>query len=189
MLVALDQLAPGFLIAAPMLQDPNFEHTVVLMCLHNEEGGLGLVLNRPAPLSMEEIMGQLELPTRTRLNQDAMIGGPVAVESGMLLYHCQPEEEPREDEIQVAEDLRLTPSREVLEQIASGSGPGEYMMFLGHSGWGPGQLESEMSAGAWIPAKLNLELIFSTPAEERWNTALEEEGINPMSLGAFKPQA
>ncbi len=186
---ALEQLAPGFLIAAPMLHDPNFDRTLVLMCLHNEQGALGLVINRPSPLSMKEILGQLDLPTAGAQGRDAMIGGPVAVENGMLLYRCPSHEEAREDEIHVTDDLRLTPNRDMLEQIARGDGPGDYLMFLGHSGWGPGQLESEMSAGAWIPASLNTEIIFDTPVDERWGQALQDEGINPVSLGSFKPQA
>ena len=189
MTVALDQLAPGFLIAAPALNDPNFEHTVVLMCLHNEEGALGLIVNRPAPLTMQEILTQLELPCHGDHHQPAMVGGPVAVENGMLLYRCPAGTEAREDEIEVTPELRLTPSSDLLEEIALGEGPEDHLMFLGHSGWGPGQLEEEISIGSWIPAGLDTELIFEAPMESRWELALATEGISLMGLGAFKPQA
>jgi len=189
MTIALDQLAPGFLVAAPTLNDPNFERTLVLMCLHNDEGALGLVVNRPAPLTMQEILTQLELPSRGDHQEQAMVGGPVAVENGMLLYRCPASAEPREDEIEVTPELRLTPSSDLLQEIALGKGPEDHLMFLGHSGWGPGQLEEEISAGSWIPATLDPELIFEAPMDTRWELALAAEGINLMGLGAFKPQA
>ena len=187
--VALDQLAPGFLIAAPTLNDPNFSRTVVLMCMHNDEGALGLVINRPAPLTMLEILAQLDLPNDGVRDKAAMVGGPVAVESGMLLYRCSAQDEVREDEIVVSPELRLTPSSELLEEIALGEGPDQHLMFLGHSGWGPGQLEEEISSGSWIPAGLDVDLIFSSPMESRWELALATEGISIMGLGAFRPQA
>ena len=189
MTVALDQLAPGFLIAAPTLNDPNFARTVVLMCVHNDEGALGLVVNRPAPLTLLEILAQLDLPCEGVRDKAAMVGGPVAVESGMLLYRCSAQDETREDEIEVAPELRLTPSSDLLEEIANGQGPEQHLMFLGHSGWGPGQLEEEISGGSWIPAGLDMDLIFSSPMEARWELALATEGISIMGLGAFRPQA
>lgn len=186
--IALDQLAPGFLIAAPTLNDPNFERTVVLMCMHNEEGALGLVINRPAPLTLREILAQLDLPSAGIRDKDAMVGGPVAVESGMLLYRCAAETECREDEIEVTPELRLTPSSEMLEEIAAGKGPAQHLMFLGHSGWGPGQLEEEISGGSWIPASLDMDLIFSSPMEARWEQSLASEGLSMLGIGAFRPQ-
>ena len=187
MVSILQSLAPGLLVAAPSLRDPNFDHTVLLMCVHNAEGAMGLVINRPAPVSLADILRQMEIDVDAKNNKSAMVGGPVAVENGLLLYQADAASETREDELRVSEQLRLCPNQAVLRAISRGRDPTQYHVFLGHSGWGPGQLEGEISQGAWIPTKLRLELIFDTPIEQRWEQALIREGINPSQVGAFRP--
>jgi putative transcriptional regulator len=189
MVSSMETLAPGFLIAAPMLQDPNFDKSVVLMCVHNEEGAMGLVVNRPSPLSMKDIMLQLGLECADDITQPAMVGGPVALDSGLLLYEADINAEKREDELDITDQLRLCPNRELLAAIGMGKGPQRYQMYLGHAGWGPGQLENEISQGAWIPAKMRIELVFTIPIEERWEESLRGEGLHPGQFGTFRPQA
>jgi putative transcriptional regulator len=189
MTTTIETIAPGFLIAAPMLKDPNFDRTVVLMCLHNEEGAMGLIINRPAPLTMRDILQQLGLDCVDEGAQNAMVGGPVALDSGLLLYQVTPETERRDDELVITDDLRLCPNREVLLSIGNGRGPRQYHMFLGHAGWGPGQLEAELAQGAWIPAPMRLDLIFSTPMDLRWEDALRGEGLALAQFGSSRPQA
>lgn len=171
-----------------MLRDRNFERTVVLMCLHNEEGAMGLVINRPAPVSIRDILLQLGLECSADGGQSVMMGGPVAPESGLLLYQSE-DSEARDDELPVSEGLRLCPNRDLLQEIGLGQGPSTYHMFLGHSGWGPGQLENEISQSAWIPAPLRLDLIFATPFERRWEEALRGAGFHPAQFGHSRPQA
>jgi len=191
MSTTIETIAPGFLIAAPMLKDPNFDRTVVLMCIHNEEGAMGLIINRPAPLTMRDILQQLgmECVNEPEGAQTAMVGGPVALDSGLLLYQVTPESEHRDDELVITEELRLCPNRDMLHAIGKGQGPRKYHMFLGHSGWGPGQLEAEFAQGAWIPAPMRLDLIFSTPIDTRWEEALRGEGVSPAQFGSSRPQA
>jgi putative transcriptional regulator len=187
---SIETLAPGFLIAAPMLQDPNFERTVVLMCLHNEEGAMGLVINRPAPFSLRDIMTQLGLECTVEAGQSALVGGPVALNNGLLLYETGSEEGKRDDELLVTSELRLSPNRDLLAAIGQGTGPARFHMFLGHAGWGPGQLEGEIAEGAWIPTPLSHPLIFNIPVERRWDEALRQEGLNPAQIGkSDHPQA
>jgi len=186
---AFDTLAPGFLIAAPMLRDRNFEHTVVLMCLHSDDGAMGLVINRPAPLSIKDILVQLDLACTVEAGQNILVGGPVSPDSGLLLYEVDPRAEEKEDELSVTDGLRLCPNRELLQAIGVGTGPDTYHMFLGHAGWGPGQLEAELSQGAWIPTKLRLDLIFGVPFEQRWEEALRCEGMHPAQFGHNRPSA
>ncbi len=171
-----------------MLQDPNFDRTVVLMCVHNDEGAMGLVINRAAPLTMRDIVLQMGMECSVEVSQDALVGGPVALDSGLLLYEAGVDET-REDELRVTEELCLCPNRDLLSDIGKGLGPQKYHMFLGHSGWGPGQLEQEISQGAWIPAHMRMELIFSVPLDDRWDDALRGEGLHPGQLGSFRPQA
>lgn len=188
-LTRLEQIAPGLLIAAPMLRDPNFERTVVLMCIMSDEGAMGLVINREAPLDMRDILTQLGLKCIGEGAKPLMLGGPVAQDSGLLLYRVDPEGPRGEDELTVTEDLRLCPNRDLLQEIGEGRGPAQYHMFLGHAGWGPGQLENELAHGAWIPAGLRLDLIFSVPLAERWDEALRGEGIHPAGFGSRRPSA
>ncbi len=185
----MERLAPGFLIAAPALQDPNFDGSLVLMCMHGDQGAMGLVINRLAPFSVREIMQQINISCEVDLEEQALVGGPVAVDSGLLLYRCDPDTEQREDEIVITDELRLCPGRDLLEAIGRGDGPNEFYMLLGHSGWGSGQLEQEIAEGAWIPTSLNLDLIFSTPLEDRWNEALRTEGLHPAQMSTQRPQA
>jgi len=185
----LEQIAPGFLIAAPMLRDPNFERTVVLMCIMSDEGAMGLVINREAPLNMRDILTQLGLACADEGQKALMLGGPVAQDSGLLLYSVAPGASRREDELIVTDELRLCPNRDLLQAIGEGQGPDQYHMFLGHSGWGPGQLENELAHGAWIPATLRLDLIFSVPIEQRWDEALRGEGIHPAGFATRRPSA
>jgi putative transcriptional regulator len=189
MSTAIETIAPGFLIAAPMLKDPNFDRTVVLMCIHNEEGAMGLIINRPAPLTMRDILQQLGMECVNEGAQSAMVGGPVALDSGLLLYQVASGAERRDDELVITDELRLCPNRDLLNAIGRGKGPRKYHMFLGHSGWGPGQLESEFAQGAWIPAPMRLDLIFSTPMDLRWEEALRGEGVVPAQFGSSRPQA
>ena len=184
-------MAPGFLIATPSLNDPNFDRTVVLVCVHNDQGAMGLVINRPSPMTMKDIMEQLNVDCVSvgDIDKNAMVGGPVALDSGLLLYEVDPDADEHDGELAVTEGLRLCPNRELLYTIGRGEGPDKYMMFLGHSGWGPGQLEWEFSQGAWIPARMQTELIFTTPFEMRWEEALASEGLQPAHLAGFKPQA
>lgn len=197
MVSELERLAPGFLVAAPSMVDPNFDHTVVLMCAHNEHGAMGLVINREAPITLGEIMRQLEMETAGEHSAAALFGGPVSLESALLLYQREealldPDGEERDDdeddEMSVGEELRLSPGKRLLERIALGLGPRRVRLFLGHSGWAPGQLEREIAQGAWLPVSLDLELIFSVPLEERWERALQLGGFSMAALG-FGSQA
>lgn len=183
-------VAGGLLVAAPALQDPNFEQAVVLMCLHNEEGAMGLVINRAAPLTTLELMLQMgfECADDADPAQAVLIGGPVAIENGVLLYRCDPTASLRDDELPVTEELRLCPSQELLRAIAAGAGPQQFQLFLGHAGWAPGQLEQELAQGSWIPARADLALVFDTPIDQRWNEALATVGVSPAMLGTLRPQ-
>jgi len=186
---SLSTLAPGLLIAAPMLTDPNFSRTVVLMCVHNDEGAMGLVINRPAPFTMREILLQLGLQCSVEAAKNAMVGGPVAVENGLLLYTAEDPSQQKDNELNVTDELRLCPNKELLDSIGAGEGPDQYQMFLGHAGWGSGQLEGEIAQGAWIPAALRTDLIFSTPMDRRWEEALQGEGLHPAQFGSSRPKA
>lgn len=179
-------ITPGFLVASPILLDPNFARSVVLMCLHSPENALGLIINRPSGLSVKRVFEDLELDTQPDMkDRDVLVGGPVQTHQGWVLF--TEEGELGEDEIDVGNGLRLSASRIVLERIASGSGPSRYLLLFGYAGWGPQQLEHEIGEGAWLPVEFDDKLIFDVPFEERWDLALSSIGVNPafVSLGGL----
>lgn len=188
MISDLETLAPGMLIASPSLNDPNFEHTVILVCVHNDQGAMGLVVNRPAPVTMNEILRQIGIKSTRSTDQAALVGGPVSLESGLLIYQDETGESAKDGELDITNQLRLCPHQELLYAISAGKGPRRYNIFLGHSGWGPGQLEREIAKGSWIPAAVHPDLLFETPPEDRWEYALRAEGLTPGQIGSFRPQ-
>jgi len=172
-------ITPGVLIAAPQLYDPNFDRTVVLMCDHSEEGAMGLVINRPSPISMENVFQGLNLEAPPGVAPPVLVGGPVQPERGWLI-HSSPTKEG--ESIEVAECIYISTSRSVLEAVQRGIGPSPYRLALGYSGWGPGQLETEIAAGAWIIGKAYPALVFDVPIEKKWEQALADLGIDPAQL-------
>ncbi|MFH1132840.1 MAG: YqgE/AlgH family protein [Pseudomonadota bacterium] len=185
----VEALAPGFLIAAPMLKDPNFDHAVVLVCLRNEEGAMGLVINRPSPFTITDIFEQIGIEFSLPITKHVMVGGPVEMQSGLLLYEVDSDSGIRAEELPISDTLRLCPDRAVLQEIGKGKGPVRFQMYLGHAGWGPGQLESELAQGVWIPGRVHPELIFSSPSDNCWERALGAEGLDSTMLSSFTTRA
>jgi putative transcriptional regulator len=180
-------LAPGFLVAAPPLADPNFARSLVLLIAHNDEGALGIVINNEKAVgSVGELLEQLDLTKDRRVNPAPLrVGGPVAQEMGWIVFRPTGTEE-QAGEIRLSEEVAVTPSREVLEAIAQDGGPSEYTIYLGHAGWAPGQLEQEVRVGAWLPVALDPKLVFDIAIEDRWEAAFERAGVDP--AGFMSPQ-
>ncbi len=172
-----NSLRNQLLIAMPRLEDPNFSRTVTLICEHNEDGALGLVLNRPLDLSVAEVLSQMGMETLSGLDLELPVleGGPVQPEHGFVLHR------PAglwKSTLVIDGDLAVTTSRDILEAIARGDGPERYLLALGYAGWGGGQLEQEMADNAWLSGPVDQRLIFDTPLEERWEAAAALLGID-----------
>ena len=179
----MSSIAPGFLVAAPILRDPNFAGAVVLMLEHSSEGALGFIVNRTAGSGMRNILRQLgvgELPIRHDV--PVMIGGPVSPETGWIVFESSDEIVQREDVLLVTEALGVSASKQFLLDAVQGKAPGRAMLVQGYAGWGPGQLECELSQGVWIPVDLDASVLFGTAAEQRWVAALALLGVHPASL-------
>jgi putative transcriptional regulator len=177
-------IAPGFLVAAPHLKDPNFDSTVVFMVEHDdEEGSLGLVINRESEMTLERVLVQMKLavPTEGIANGDHRVhyGGPVSPELGWIVH--TPDWRGQGTRL-VGDAVAVSASLEVLRAIASGEGPREFLFCLGYAGWGPGQLVEEIKTGSWFNVPFESELIFEVEVEQRWRTAIERLGIDPMAL-------
>lgn len=172
-----ESLAGSFLVAMPQMMDPNFSKTVTLLCQHDENGAVGVIVNRRSEFPIREVFKQLELSVE-RLGDAGMpvyIGGPVHPEVGLVL-HTPPGE--WESSLIINDRLALTSSRDILEALAAGGGPEQRLLTLGYAGWGAGQLEHEMQQNAWLSVPLDESLIFSAPLEERWEHAARLLGID-----------
>ncbi|MGR9105746.1 MAG: YqgE/AlgH family protein [Gammaproteobacteria bacterium] len=166
-----------FLIAMPGMGDPNFHRTVTYMCQHSREGALGIVINRPTDLTLGEILRQMEIPIEDEHMARIPVyhGGPVQPERGFVIH------EPKgswDSSLEVSDSIALTTSRDILEAIAKGRGPGRFVVALGYAGWGEGQLEREIVQNAWLNAPAMNQILFDTPAEQRWKSAARQMGID-----------
>jgi len=170
-------LTNQLLIAMPGMLDPNFSTTVTLICEHNEEGALGIVINRPLDLNLGGLFEQLEVknPDPKASLHPVVMGGPVGPERGFVLHN------PGglyENSLAVSSDIQLTLSRDIIDAMASGDGPGKSLVALGYAGWEPGQLEDEMLANSWLNVPATPDIVFDMPFGERWMSAAKTLGID-----------
>ncbi len=174
---ASTSLRDHFLIAMPALSDPNFDHSVTYICEHNEEGAMGLLINRKMPLTMAEVLTQMQIEPSSNFDTQLQIheGGPVQPEHGFVLHSPVGA---WESSLQVGEQIALTTSRDILSAIAHGEGPPRYLVALGYAGWGPGQLEQELADNAWLSCPADPRILFELPVEERWSAAAALLGID-----------
>jgi len=169
-------LRDHFLIAMPSLNDGYFAQTVTYICDHGAEGAMGLVINQPIDLTLEQMLRQLDLePVVDCRRQPIFRGGPVQPEHGFVLHSTESEWSGTRV---LGNGLSLTTSRDVLEAMALGKGPEQTMVALGYAGWGPGQLESEIAENAWLVAPASRSILFTLPPDQRWGAAARLIGID-----------
>lgn len=175
-------LSHHFLIAMPALEDPNFSRTVTYICEHNEEGALGIVINRPSELVLGDLLGHLEIECDSDCARAPVhVGGPVQRERGFVLH---PSAGDWEASIEIGGSISVTTSRDILEALASGGGPERFLVALGYAGWGPGQLEQEMAENAWLSGPAEASVIFDTQDDQRWRAAAALLGVDLSLLSA-----
>jgi putative transcriptional regulator len=174
-------LTNQLLIAMPGMLDPNFSTTVTLICEHNDEGALGIVINRPTTLKLAELFEQLSVddPDPDTAKSPVLSGGPVGMERGFVLHGP---EHSYENTLTVSKDIRLTLSRDIIDALAAGTGPVNALVALGYAGWESGQLEEEMLANSWLSVPATPEIVFATPFADRWDSAARTLGIDIASL-------
>lgn len=176
-------LTNQLLIAMPGMADPNFSTTVTLICEHNDDGALGIVINRPLTLKLSGLFEQLNVedPDPGSGNTPVLAGGPVGTERGFVLHGSGWS---YDNTLAVSEDIQLTLSRDVIDAIASGEGPAKSLVALGYAGWQAGQLEEEMLANSWLNVPATPELVFDVPYAKRWDSAARTLGIDIASMSA-----
>ena len=170
-------LQQQMLIAMPDMADPNFSRSVTLLCQHNEEGAIGITINRLSGFTLGEIFRQLDISCEHEGISSMLVleGGPVSPDHGFVLH---PPEQGYESSIHINDDIMVTTSRDILAAIATGNGPQQFLVALGYAGWGNGQLESEIRQNAWLSVQADKAILFDAPLKSRWEKAVGKLGID-----------
>lgn len=182
------RLAQQLLIALPALDDPNFSRTVTLICQHDANGAMGIVINRASEYSIGELFAQIDIEggTPELLARPVLAGGPVHAERGFVLHDG---ERVWDSSIRLPGGLSLTTSRDVLAAMARGEGPDNALVALGCAGWGGGQLEQEIADNSWMTAPPDEEIVFRQPLEQRWQAAAGLVGVNLATMTHYAGHA
>lgn len=165
------------LIATPAIKDPIFASSLVYMCEHSEHGSMGLVVNHETTQSLEDIFDQLDIECHDEdiKSRPVFIGGPVQLEQGFVLHSSA---EGWQNSVEVSEGIHLTSSLDILQAIARGKGPQDYLVMLGFSGWASGQLESELQQNSWLTSTCSADLLFHQKSEDKWQIAFDSLGFD-----------
>ena len=179
------------LIAMPSMRDARFSRTLIYMCAHSFEGAMGIVINQPAPhIDFGDLLVQLEVIPDNKLIElplragevKVLKGGPVETGRGFVLHSADFFIE--NSTLPIDNGICLTATLDILKAIARGQGPESAVLALGYAGWAPGQLESEIHANGWLNCDADPELVFSTRAELKYESALRKIGIDPAKLSS-----
>ena len=179
-------LAPGYLVAGPGMPDPRFKESVILLVRHNEDGALGFVVNRPAPLGLRDLARMVEAEAGASEeasleeleDKPLLLGGPVLPNSVWVMFDPQ-QGHPGDEGVVVAEGLTVANSEELFKAFVAGERGGRFWIVIGYSGWDGGQLEAELTTGSWLPLAFDEALLFDVPLEDRWTEALDRLGLTP----------
>ena len=170
-----------FLIAMPAMADPNFANTLTFVCEHNEDGALGIVVNRPTEMTLSALFEQIEIPLADEDISKAPVhfGGPVQIDRGFVLHRPLGN---WQSTLAVNDAVGLTTSKDVLEAAGRGEGPKDMFVSLGYAGWSAGQLEMELAQNAWLTVEADPDVLFDLPAERRLSAAARLLGIDMSRL-------
>lgn len=173
-------LSGRLLLAMPGMFDPRFERSVNVMCVHDENGAMGIGIGHVREgVRFREILEELEIDPGVAPDCEVHHGGPVEPGRGFVLHST---DWGGADTIEVQPLCALSASLDILRAIAEGRGPSRWLIALGYAGWGPGQLENEMRHHGWYVAEGRQEILFDTSTEARWMATWRAEGIDPALL-------
>lgn len=179
-------LTGKMLIAMPGMRDPRFEHSVILICAHSDDGAMGLVVNRPMPeVGFSDLLTQLGIEASgDAIDIPIGAGGPVEPGRGFVLHRIAHDIQIDENRMRISDDLAMSATRDILEDYAQGKGPQPALLALGYAGWGPGQLDSEILGNGWLTTERGDDIIFGQDHSGKWCAALKTLGIDPLTLSA-----
>ena len=194
----MTSLANQFLVAMPALDDSYFSRSVIYICEHDDEGAMGLVINKSTDIAINTVLLEMhitdeDVDTEATVELDSnlesknvMSGGPVQTDRGFILHNGHNE---WSSSLKLDDQINVTTSKDILENLATDAGPEKYLMTLGYAGWTAGQLEQELVDNTWLTIDASPDLIFDTPIEDRWEAAVQKLGINVEQLTAFSGHA
>jgi putative transcriptional regulator len=180
-------LTGHFLIAMPAMTDPFFSKSVTFICTHNQDGAMGVMINRPTDLTYESLFEKIkvELLNTSVANNAVLFGGPVQPERGFVLHEVTAGE--WDSTITIAENMALTTSKDILESVAIGSGPTKMLLTLGYAGWTPGQLEQEIKENSWLSVQAKdvatlHKILYELDYDEKLGASMALLGVDPAML-------
>lgn len=181
-------LSNHLLVALPTLHDPHFARSVTLVCQHDADGAMGVMVNRPSEYTLGEVLQQMGIASENEALQSRIVlaGGPVHPERGFVLHDGG---QAWDSTLKVGEGLYLTTSRDVLEAMARGEGPAQSVVALGCAGWGAGQLEQELVDDSWLMVPAGAEVLFDLPLEQRWQAAAGSIGVDLVNYASHSGHA
>lgn len=181
-------LSNHLLVALPALHDEHFARSVTLVCQHDCDGAMGVMVNRASEYTLGEVLQQMGISSdsETLQAQIVLAGGPVHPERGFVLHDGDRE---WDSTLVVGNGLYLTTSRDVLEAMARGEGPTQAVVALGCAGWGAGQLEQELVDDSWLMVPAGRELLFDFPLEQRWQAAAGSIGVDLVNYASHSGHA
>ena len=170
-------LTDNFLIAMPSLEDLYFSRALVYICEHNENGALGIIVNRPIDMTLARLFEKIDikLDAENLNNLPVYFGGPVQLDRGFVLHRPVGQ---WQSTLTVNDEVGLTSSRDVLTSVGSAGFPSEIIVTLGYSGWDAGQLEAELAQNSWLTVPAKNSILFDLPPEERLPAAMQKLGIS-----------
>ncbi|PKO35218.1 MAG: YqgE/AlgH family protein [Betaproteobacteria bacterium HGW-Betaproteobacteria-7] len=170
-------LTDHFLIAMPALEDPYFSNALVYICEHNENGALGIIVNRPIDLNLAGLFEKIDIKLQASdmAGLPVYFGGPVHLDRGFVLHRPLGT---WQSTLTVNKEVGLTSSRDVLVSVADAGLPAEILVTLGYSGWDAGQLEDELAQNSWLTVPAKAAILFDLPFEERLPAAMQNLGIS-----------
>lgn len=178
----ISDLSGKLLIAMPDMGDSRFAGTVIYICAHSDEGSMGLILNRPKPeIAFDKLLQQMKIPRSPACRDIRVhIGGPVERARGFVLHSLDYKSDA--NTMEVADNVGMTATQDVLEALARGDGPTESLLALGYTGWGPGQLEEELADNGWLTGPAESRILFGDDHAGKWTAALALLGVSPQAL-------
>ncbi len=180
--------ANQLLIALPALSDPHFARSVTLICQHDADGAMGIVVNRRSEYTLGDVLEQMQIEGggEALRAQAVLAGGPVHPERGFVLHDGDAR---WDSSLAISHGLYVSTSRDILEAMARGEGPAHATVALGCAGWGAGQLEFELGENSWLTAPADPALLFDMPVEERWQGAAGRIGVDMARMADYSGHA
>lgn len=170
-------LTNHFLIAMPAMSDPFFARSLVFVCEHNDQGALGVIVNRPLDMTMATLFDKIDitLEAQALAERPVYFGGPVQTDRGFVLHRPHGD---WQSSLLVDEAVALTSSRDILAAVAKDGQPADMFVALGYAGWGAGQLEKELADNGWLTVPAEQRILFDLPYEQRLDAAMHSLGID-----------